>query len=125
MKKIDFLPQLASAQNLEDGGIMPSATHGTSPTTRSLSSFALDVPGARSGVWECTPGRFTRATPNAEMMHFISGKGTFTPAGGEAIQITAGDTLVVPAHTEGTWVVEQTIRKIFVTLDVSLANQSS
>jgi uncharacterized cupin superfamily protein len=82
---------------------------------------SLEVPmegaGAnRSGLWECSPGRFERQLANAEVMHILSGVCTFTPTGGTPLEIRAGDTLFFPANTVGTWDIRQTIRKVYVVI---------
>jgi len=69
-----------------------------------------------AGVWECTPGTFRRDVSKVEVMHFLAGKCTFTPNGEKTISIHAGDTLFMPPNTQGTWVVEETVRKVFVTI---------
>lgn len=66
------------------------------------------------GIWECTPGRFRRQIDNAEVMHILSGACTFTPEGGEPLQIAAGDTLFFPSHTVGVWEISETLRKVYV-----------
>jgi len=81
-----------------------------------FSGLDIDLPGVgahQTGIWECTPGRFERQLPNAEVMHIVSGACTFTPTGGEPQQIQAGDTLFFPAHTTGEWHITQTLRKVF------------
>ena len=47
-------------------------------------------------------------------MHFLSGSGTFTPDGGEAIHFRGGDTLFFAANTEGLWQIHAKMRKIYV-----------
>ncbi|GKT23012.1 cupin domain-containing protein [Acidovorax sp. SUPP3334] len=84
-----------------------------------FSGIDVDLHGAgdnRSGLWECTPGRFERQLANAEVMHILAGACTFTPTGGEPLAIRAGDTLFFPSNTTGEWHVTQTLRKVFVVL---------
>ncbi len=81
-----------------------------------FSGIDIDMPGLgthQTGIWESTPGRFERQLANAEVMHIVSGACTFTPTGGEPLQIQAGDTLFFPAHTTGEWHITQTLRKVF------------
>ena len=66
-----------------------------------------------TGIWECTPGKFERVLPNAEVMHILTGACIFTPTGGEPLHIQAGDTLFFPAHTTGVWHITETLRKVF------------
>jgi uncharacterized cupin superfamily protein len=83
------------------------------------SSLEVPMEGAgdnRSGLWECTPGRFERQLANAEVMHILSGACTFTPAGGTPREIRAGDTLFFPVNTVGVWDIRETLRKVYVVM---------
>ncbi len=70
--------------------------------------------GIETGVWECTPGRWRRQIVQQEFCHFIAGRCTFTPDGGEPIEIQAGDALMMPANTVGIWDIQETVRKTYV-----------
>ena len=70
--------------------------------------------GVETGVWECTPGRWRRQIVQQEFCHFIAGHCTFTPDGGEPIEIRAGDALMMPANTTGIWDIQETVRKTYV-----------
>ncbi|MCU1717892.1 cupin domain-containing protein [Pseudomonas sp. 5P_3.1_Bac2] len=72
--------------------------------------------GVAAGVWECTPGRWRRQIAQQEFCHFISGRCTFTPDGGEPITINPGDALLFPANTFGIWDIQETVRKTYVLL---------
>jgi uncharacterized cupin superfamily protein len=116
MNKIEHIVQSASTTQLVDGSVMPTALAGTSPRTRAM---PLPIPGierVETGLWECSPGSWRRATPNAEVMHFIAGEGTFTPDGGSPMHIRAGDTVIFPTNTNGVWEVKTTVRKVYVSL---------
>lgn len=55
-----------------------------------LRGVGVELPGAgdnKSGVRECGLGRFARPLHNAEVMHIRAGVCSFTPTGGEALQI--------------------------------------
>lgn len=68
----------------------------------------------RSGVWECTPGRFDSARDgDTELMHFIAGEGTITSADGTVHDIRPGVVLVAPDGWRGTWDIRKTIRKVY------------
>ncbi|WP_341887400.1 cupin domain-containing protein [Variovorax sp. YR752] len=100
-------------------------------TQQSLQDFALTV-GAHDpsrgsqkfsmpereplefGVWESDVGTFERATPKGELMFILSGAATFTETDGPALSFGAGDLLVVPPNTQGTWVVSEKLRKVYV-----------
>lgn len=70
--------------------------------------------GVETGIWECTPGRWRRQIVQQEFCHFISGRCTFTPDGGEPIEINGGDALMMPANTTGIWDIHETVRKTYV-----------
>src|ERR1700722_2382849 len=68
----------------------------------------------RTGLWECTPGRWRRQVVQAEDCYFLEGECTFTPDNGEPIEIRAGDALYFPANTTGIWDVRSLAKKIYV-----------
>lgn len=68
----------------------------------------------RSGVWECTPGRFDSARDgDTELMHFVAGAGTITSADGTVHEIRPGVVLVAPDGWRGTWDIRETVRKVY------------
>ncbi|MGW6458429.1 cupin domain-containing protein [Streptomyces sp. NPDC055078] len=70
--------------------------------------------GGRSGVWECTPGRFDSARDgDTELMFFVAGEGTITSADGTVHEIRPGVVLVAPDGWRGTWDIRETIRKVY------------
>jgi uncharacterized cupin superfamily protein len=85
-----------------------------------LAGTSRSVPereGVRAGVWECTPGEFRRDVKAAEIMHILSGSCTFVPDGKDPMEITAGDTVILPAMTTGVWTIKDTLRKVYVLID--------
>ena len=113
---ITVISQSAHVQGLQDQG---GPARPLSQPPCAFSGVDIDLAGAgnsNTGLWECTPGRFERQLPNAEVMHILSGRCSFTPTGGEPLVIRAGDTLFFPAHTTGVWHIEETLRKVFVVL---------
>jgi uncharacterized protein len=70
--------------------------------------------GGRSGVWECTPGRFHSAREgDTELMYFLAGAGTITTADGTVHEIRPGVVLVAPDGWRGTWDIRETVRKVY------------
>ncbi|MCY1435925.1 hypothetical protein D9M71_520360 [compost metagenome] len=67
-----------------------------------------------TGIWECSPGRFRRQIVEQEFCHFIAGRGTFTPDGGEPIAFAAGDAFLLPENSLGVWDIQETVRKTYV-----------
>lgn len=70
--------------------------------------------GVETGIWECTPGRWRRQIVQQEFCHFIKGRCTFTPDGGEPMTIEAGDAILLPANSIGIWDIQETVRKTYV-----------
>ncbi|CAN7309211.1 cupin domain-containing protein [Rhizobium sp. LjRoot30] len=67
-----------------------------------------------SGVWECTPGRFTAdRSENAEICHILAGRVTLHNADGTARQIGAGEMFVLPLGWHGEWTIHELTRKIY------------
>jgi len=113
---ITVLRQTATVSGLQPQGT-PAKPRSEPPCRLSGIDVALDGAGENAcGIWECTPGRFERQLDEAEVMHIVAGRGAFTPAGGETIELHAGDTLFFPAHTRGEWRIDETLRKVFVVL---------
>lgn len=113
---IVILSNSAQAEGLTSSGAVARPLSQPACETASL-EVALEGAGEnRSGLWECTPGRFERQLANAEVMHILSGACTFTPAGGTAREIRAGDTLFFPANTVGVWDIRETVRKVYVVM---------
>ena len=74
----------------------------------------LSDAGGRSGVWECTPGSFDSVrNGDTELMHFLSGAGTITTVDGTVHEIRPGVVLVAPDGWRGTWVIRETVRKVY------------
>lgn len=84
---------------------------------RSVSQVPPSSATTRMGLWECSPGQWRRQVRQAEFCHFLEGDCTFTPDGGEPIQIRAGDVLYFPANSTGIWDIRTASRKIFMVFD--------
>jgi uncharacterized cupin superfamily protein len=111
---IHILKNTATLANLEDWGAVPTALSDPAPTLRGIEKIVPGIPVTDTGVWECTPGKFSRSIAGAEIMHFLAGECEFTPTDGETIRISAGDTVFFPANTFGVWNVRSTVRKLYV-----------
>ncbi len=71
--------------------------------------------GSEAGIWECTPGTWTRQVMDAEISSFVKGHAQFHPDDGATIDIKAGDTVYFDNNSKGTWEVLQTVRKAYLT----------
>ncbi|EPL15571.1 hypothetical protein CF161_03016 [Pseudomonas sp. CF161] len=49
-------------------------------------------------------------------MHFLQGAGSFTPDGEKALEFGVGDTFFFEANTQGTWIISDVMRKLYVIL---------
>ncbi|SFQ24594.1 hypothetical protein SAMN05216330_12112 [Bradyrhizobium sp. Ghvi] len=83
---------------------------------RSKVAFHSATDETNVGVWECSPGRWLRQVAEAEFCTFLSGRCTFTPDGGPAVVLEAGDSIYFHANTNGEWNVIEPLRKAYVIL---------
>jgi len=109
---IQIIKNSALRQDLADHGAVTRPLSQPVCTTKQLALTSEAV--RKTGVWECTAGSYERQVVNAELMHILSGRCTFTPTGGEALHIEAGDTVFFPAHTTGRWDMLEALRKVYV-----------
>ncbi|MBB2927804.1 hypothetical protein FHX59_002224 [Paraburkholderia silvatlantica] len=115
MMKVQQITQSVDVQALEDWG---TAGAPGSQAIR-VSGVQKVIPGTESidtGLFECTSGTYRRSVKEAEVMHILSGSGRFTPDGEPTVHFRGGDTLFFAANTEGTWEVDETMRKVYVIL---------
>jgi len=80
-------------------------------------AVSLPEKQVEAGVWECSPGVWRRQVKQAELCHFVSGYCFFTPEGGHAMEIRAGDAVFFPPNSQGVWDVKETVRKTYVTFN--------
>ena len=71
--------------------------------------------GSEAGIWECTPGKWTRQVMDAELSTFVKGHVLFHHDSGETFDIKAGDTVYFDENSCGTWEVLETARKTYLT----------
>src|ERR1700733_1254553 len=68
----------------------------------------------RTGVWECTPGRFTAdRSKETELCWIVAGKAVLRRADGEMRTVGPGDVLVLPRGWRGEWEIVETTRKVY------------
>jgi len=72
--------------------------------------------GSEAGIWECTPGTWTRQVMDAELSTFVLGHAKFHHESGEVFDIKAGDTVYFDHNSRRTWEVLETARKTYLTL---------
>lgn len=66
-----------------------------------------------AGWWEATPGTYRASYSGWEFIHLIEGKVVITPDGGEPVSAGPGDAVVLEKGFEGTWQIEEKVRKHF------------
>lgn len=104
----------SSQQTLEPWGDVAAAITIPAPQIAGIRRIIPGLDTTRVGIWECSPGQFRATIEDAEIMHILAGRAVFTFDGEEPVEFEAGDTLLFPANTKGTWNVIEKIRKIFV-----------
>lgn len=117
--KVQKIGQPAAIEKLESWGSVEGLPETGSVT---LSGLQKIIPGKEdidTGIFECSPGSYRRSVKQAEIMHFLGGNGSFTPDGEETLTFTAGDSFFFEANTEGTWVIAEQMRKLYVIFDVN------
>lgn len=66
------------------------------------------------GIWECEPGTFTAFRDGFdETAVIVSGRATVTAEDGLVEEVGPGSILATPNNWRGTWVVHETVRKIY------------
>lgn len=113
--KVQQIKQSIAAQGLEDWGTAGAP----GPEAIRVSGLQVVIPGTEhidSGIFECTRGTYRRSVKQAEVMHILSGSGRFAPDGEPVVHFKSGDTLFFAANTEGTWEVDEAMRKVYVIL---------
>jgi uncharacterized cupin superfamily protein len=92
----------------------------SSPAAQLVGRKYLDnTPGVNCmGIWECSPGLWTRTIMEEEFAHFILGSATFIPENGDPpITLRAGDSIWFPANSRGVWDIKEDVRKVYVVID--------
>jgi len=80
-----------------------------------LELWATEGRSLETGLWECTPGTFhARRDGYDEVAHVVSGAATVTGDDGVVVELVAGSIIVTPAGWTGTWVIHETMRKLYV-----------
>jgi uncharacterized cupin superfamily protein len=77
-----------------------------------------DVGPVQVGVWECTPGGWSiENRPNTEIVHLLRGVARITDADGAVRTLVAGSVVVLPIGWSGRWDIDETVRKLYVTIE--------
>ncbi|HVQ87378.1 MAG TPA: cupin domain-containing protein [Actinomycetes bacterium] len=99
------------SQELEDWGLRPGADSGQPMMSGRIFH---DADGFQVGVWECTPGGWAiENRPDSETVRILKGRARLTDVGGDSVELTAGDVLVLPKGWSGRWDILETVRKYY------------
>ena len=103
--------------DLADWGEQPHAREAPGGA-RSRSSgrllFKTPVRRPETGLWVCTPGRWTLAVPRDEFLWVLAGRARYRGERGESIELGAGQAALFPAGWSGEADVEQTLRVSYI-----------
>jgi uncharacterized cupin superfamily protein len=109
------VPDAALDEPLEDWGPRVGADSGE-PMTSGRIFFESADGAVQVGLWACTPGGWTITDrPDTETVRILAGRARLTDAGGAAVELSAGDVLVLPKGWSGRWDILEPVRKLFVT----------
>ncbi len=83
------------------------------PQLATKQAFESPNGNVATGIWEATPGRFSRAVMSAEFSHFVAGRATFVTEDGHTFEFKAGDAAYFPPNSRGVWTIHETLRKTY------------
>ncbi len=103
---------LAQTQ-LVDWGIIPTMLEGASHTSGKLLHKGPEG-RSESGIWRCTPGRWSCHVTRDEYCHFLAGRSTYVHDSGEVIEITPDTVAFFPQDWRGVCTVHETVSKVYM-----------
>ncbi|QBJ95584.1 DUF861 domain-containing protein [Rhodococcus sp. ABRD24] len=111
-------PSLKST-DLEESELRPPTAQSLSGPILTRSKIVHSDPdrGITAGVWESEPGTSRwEFRDRGEFIHVVAGRMTVTQDGGDAVEISAGQTALFRIGWCGTWTVHERLRKTFLVL---------
>ena len=121
MTEISILPPSLAVSEadlfgpLDDTGPRAGADSGTPMTWLRV---LHDAGPLNVGIWECTPGGWSITNrPTTEIVHILRGSARITDASGAVRVLTAGSVCVLPMGWSGRWDIDETVRKVYVTVE--------
>lgn len=114
---ITFQPRELFEGTLDESPLGPPLAEviGEEIPTRIAIPFTSDDSRILSGVWEAEPGLSRwEFLERGEAIHVLEGRMVVTEDGREPITVEAGTSAIFPIGWQGTWEVQERIRKFFV-----------
>ncbi len=74
---------------------------------------SVPVGGCEIGIWEMTPGTATDVEED-EVFVVLGGRATLLMPGLDAVELTPGSVIQLTAGMATTWIVHETLRKIYI-----------
>ncbi|MET3143871.1 MULTISPECIES: cupin domain-containing protein [unclassified Arthrobacter] len=114
---ITFQPSELFAGELDESllGAPLAEVLGDEIPTRIAIPFTSDDSRILSGVWEAEPGLSRwEFLERGEAIHVLEGRMVVTEDGAEPITLEAGTAAIFPIGWQGTWEIQERIRKFFV-----------
>lgn len=105
---------VGSAHDLACDEQVPPGTEVVSGTPTAAVAALGEVGDVEVGVWEMSPGA-ARDVEADELFVVVSGHATVTFDDGEVVELRAGSVVRLAAGDRSTWVVHDTLRKVYVT----------
>lgn len=112
-----FKPSELFAGELDEAPLAPPLAEvlGDEIATRIAIPFTSDDARILSGVWEADPGLSRwEFLDRGEAIYVLEGRMVVTEDGGEPITVEAGTSAIFPIGWQGTWEIQERIRKFFV-----------
>lgn len=98
---------------LLDWGVIPTMLTGESRTSGKLLHKGPQG-RSESGIWRCTPGRWSCHVTRDEFCHFLAGRSTYVHENGEVIEILPDTVAFFPQDWRGICTVHSTVTKIYM-----------
>lgn len=95
-------------------GIKTNATEGR-PFENIWVYFNHPSGNFRSGVWDCKAGSWYHEHPKTEFCYIVEGSVKIQEKDGPLHEYPAGAAFVIPKGTPVTWIVDDYVKKLFVT----------
>ncbi|MCU1633930.1 MAG: transcriptional regulator [Micrococcaceae bacterium] len=114
---ITFRPEELFNGKLDESPLAPPLAEvlGEEIPTRIAIPFTSDDSRILSGVWEAEPGLSRwEFLERGEAIYVLEGRMVVTEDNGEAITVEAGTSAIFPIGWQGTWEIQERIRKFFV-----------